>query len=111
MQANHVATLPPDTDKTNFRRAQWAEDALSTFERQHGEEGEHLQNLADLLSAFCHWCDYNGLRLAEALEMAGTKYSDETDGQGLQFAARGVRPKVIQLRETKQRKVLRRRQS
>jgi hypothetical protein len=111
MQADAVATLPPDTDNTNFRRAQWADDALSAFERQHSEEGERLQNLADLLSAFGHWCVYNGFRLAEALEMAGTKYSGETNRQGLQFGAGGVRPKVIQLRETKQRKVLTWRQS
>ena len=44
-----VANLPPDPDGMNDSRAEWAEEAMVAFEREHGEEGEHIQNLADLM--------------------------------------------------------------
>jgi hypothetical protein len=74
-------------DNPSYLENQWAEDTLVAFEREHGEEGEHLQNLAGILVHFAKWCDANGLQLSEALKLAAPLYSAETEGQGQQFSA------------------------
>jgi hypothetical protein len=79
-----LANLPPDPDSMNDLRAQWADDALVPFER---EEDEFLQSAVSLLCYIGHWCDRNGFQLANVRKMAAERYSDETEGQGLQFSA------------------------
>jgi hypothetical protein len=75
----------PYRDNPAYLENQWAEDTLVGFEREHGEEGEHVQNLAGILCHFARWCDASGLQLSEALKIAATRYSEETDWQGRQF--------------------------
>jgi hypothetical protein len=82
-----LANLPPDPDNMNDLRAQWADDALVSFERAHGEEEEFLQNAVSLLCYIGHWCDRNGFELTKVGKMAAERYSDETKGQGSQFSA------------------------
>lgn len=82
-----VGTVPPDPDNMNDLRAQWADDALVSFERDRGDQEKFVQNLANLLCYIGHWCDRNGLQLAKVWKMAAKRYSDETEGQGRQFSA------------------------
>jgi hypothetical protein len=82
-----LPNMPSAPDNMNDLRAQWADDALVSFEREHGDDGEHLQNFADLLCNFGHWCDRNSLQLSEALKLAAMTYSSDTEGQGGQFSA------------------------
>lgn len=74
-------------DNPNYLENQWAEDTLVAFEREHGEEGEHLQNLAGILVHFAKWCNANGLQWSEAQKLAANLYRVETEGQGQQFSA------------------------
>jgi len=70
----------------NDLRAQWADDALVSFEREHGDQDKFVQNLVNLLCYIGHWCDRNGLQLAKVWKMAAKRYSEETEGQGRQFS-------------------------
>ncbi|MCU1223614.1 MAG: hypothetical protein JWQ42_1707 [Edaphobacter sp.] len=81
-----VANLPPDPDNLNDLRAQQADDTLVSFARQRGEDDDiNLETLSDLLRRMGHWCDRNGFQLADAVRMAATSYSAETEGRGRQF--------------------------
>jgi hypothetical protein len=73
-------------DNPNYLENQWAEDTLVAFEREHGEEGEYFLNLASMLSHLARWCDANGLRLSDALQIAAAEYDAETEGKGQQFS-------------------------
>jgi hypothetical protein len=79
-------------DNPIYLENQWAEDTLVAFEREHGEEGEHLQNLAGILVHFAKLCDANGLQLSEAWQIAAARYTEETDGRGRQFSAAVMAP-------------------
>ncbi len=74
MQTQQFIAIYPDNPA--YLENQWAEDTLVAFEREHGEEGESLQNLASILCHFARWCDANGLQLTEALKLAATLYSE-----------------------------------
>jgi hypothetical protein len=76
-----VPCSEPDYDP----RVERAEEIFAAYEREHGEEGEHVRNLAEMLCDFALWCDRNGLQLSEALKIAAKSYSAETEGQGHQF--------------------------
>ena len=43
---------------------------MVTFEQEHGEEGETLQNVAGMLVHVERWCDANGLKFSEAQRIA-----------------------------------------
>jgi hypothetical protein len=99
MQTATVVALPSDPENMNDRRAELADSILVAFARQQEDEETaaisefsittnpdvDLQTLSDLLCQFGHWCDRNGFQLAEALKIAATQYSDETEAQGRQF--------------------------
>ena len=86
MQTQQFIAIYPDNPA--YLENQWAEDTLVAFEREgYGEEGESLQNLASMLCHFARWCDANGLQLAEALKIAATLFSEETEGQRRQLSA------------------------
>ena len=59
-------------------RADWAEEIMVAFEGEHGEEGEHVQNLVQVLSYLHCWCDCNGFQWEEALKLAAARYSEES---------------------------------
>lgn len=88
---NHMQTqqglFVPHRDNPTYLENQWAEDTLVGFEREHGEEGEDVQNLAGTLCHLARWCDANGFQLAEVLKIAATRYSEETEGKGRQLSA------------------------
>ena len=78
--------LPPDPDDLNDLRAQRADDALTSFARQHGASVRaDLETLKDLLSRMGHWCDRNKLQMAEVWRMAAASYSEDTGGHGVSF--------------------------
>lgn len=58
-------------------RAECAEEIMVAFEREHGEAGEHVQNLAQLLSYLRCWCDANGFQWDEAMNLSRSVRSEE----------------------------------
>lgn len=51
------------------------------------QERHGTGSLASILCHFARWCDATGLQLSEALKLAATLYSEETEGQGQQLSA------------------------
>jgi hypothetical protein len=89
--------VPPDPEFMNNQRADWAREILEHFE-QYGERPhpeltteEHReiakQNLSDLIADMGHYCDRNGLRMIEAINIASGHYAEETRYEGSQFNA------------------------
>jgi len=86
--------LPPDPEGMNQQRADAADETLDFFAQNHGElystenEDERreliAQNLSDLLANFAHYCDREGVALADCLRRAANHYNEETDDQGAQ---------------------------
>lgn len=73
--------LPPDPDKMNDDRAEWAGAAVSTFEQQvylvpNCEPKQTI--LGDLLANLMHWCDRNGVDFNQALQVGREHYMEET---------------------------------
>jgi len=74
-----MMTIPPDPERMNNKRAEWALIALEAF----GEAArtEHEEALADLLCGLMHLCDRRGNRIGNferRLEWARGYYRDET---------------------------------
>jgi hypothetical protein len=73
--------LPPDPDKQNDDRAEWAGEAIKAFARATnmdaaGEDDETI--LGDLLDGLQHWCDRRGIDFDAALEQGRQYYIEET---------------------------------
>jgi hypothetical protein len=58
----------------NAVRVERAEELFAAFEREHGEEGSHYQNVSELISYFMHWCDSNGFAWPGVLRTAATMH-------------------------------------
>jgi hypothetical protein len=97
--AKEYFEIPADPDEMNDNRAEFAEDTLLHFAKEHGElidgaltytetDGEEcdltVQNLTDLICDFGHFCDRNDIEFAEILRRAQYHYSEETDNEGKQ---------------------------
>lgn len=73
--------LPPDPEGMNDDRAQWAQQAITTFAVTTGMAGANEENitiLGDLLADIMHWCDRNDLRFEDVLAHARSHYQEET---------------------------------
>jgi hypothetical protein len=68
--------LPPNPDKLNADRAQWAGAALEEFRRATGSDYEDA--LGDLLCDLMHWSDRNNFDFDAALCRAQGHYKAET---------------------------------
>ena len=68
--------LPPDPEKMNGDRAEWAGAALRHFQCSTGTEYE--DSLGDLLCDLMHWCDRNNFDFEAALFRAQGHYAAET---------------------------------
>ena len=68
--------LPPDPDKENDNRAEWARAALHEFRRITGTDEDDA--LCDLLCDLMHWCDRNGADFHKELRRAKWHYAEET---------------------------------
>ena len=75
-----------DNPHLNDPRVARAEEIYISYEREHGEEGAPVRNLAELLCDFALLCDCNDHQLADALKIAAKLYSEETE-RGRQFSA------------------------
>jgi hypothetical protein len=64
-----VPCSEPDYDP----RVERAEEIFAAYEREHGEEGEHLQNLVEMLRDFNVWCDRNGYKLVDVVKLVEAK--------------------------------------
>jgi hypothetical protein len=82
--------FPPDPENLNDQRAQWAENALSTFLHETGIDLEG--SLADLLCNLMHLADRRDWDFAAELEHAQAHYEAGTtpDPNDLLAAARLV---------------------
>ena len=70
--------LPPDPEKMNDDRTEWAAAALRQFKRATGCDYE--DSLGDLLSDLMHWADRNNFDFEAALCRARGHYEAETAG-------------------------------
>lgn len=70
--------LPPDPEKMNDDRTEWAAAALRQFQRATGCDYE--DSLGDLLSDLMHWSDRNNFDFEAALCRARAHYEAETAG-------------------------------
>jgi hypothetical protein len=70
--------LPPDPEKMNGERTEWAAAALRRFQRATGCDYE--DSLGDLLSDLMHWSDRNNFDFEAALCRARGHYEAETAG-------------------------------
>jgi hypothetical protein len=77
--ADAVRKLPPDPDKMNADRAQWAAVALRHFQCVTGSDYE--DSLGDLLGDLMHWSDRNNFDFEAALCRARGHYAAETAGE------------------------------
>ncbi len=68
--------LPPDQEKMNGDRAEWAAAALRQFQRATGCDYE--DNLGDLLCDLMHWSDRSNFDFEAALCRARGHYAAET---------------------------------
>ena len=68
--------LPPDPEKMNDDRAEWAAAALRAFQCWTGTD--YNDALTDLLGDLMHWCDRNSAEFDSALSMARMHYEAET---------------------------------
>ena len=87
--------LPPDPERMNNQRADWARDVVEFFE-QYGESPHPKasedarcrmtgQNMSDLIADCGHYCDRIGLRMQDVIRMASGHYNEETNNEGEQF--------------------------
>jgi hypothetical protein len=67
--------LPPDPEKMNDDRAEWAATALRHFQCCTGADYE--DTLTDLLGDLMHWADRNGVDFNDELARARTHYDAE----------------------------------
>jgi hypothetical protein len=70
--------IPPDPERMNDERAEWASSALAAFMSQTGTDREDA--VADLLCDLMHWCDRNGQGFGRELARAQDHYAAETLG-------------------------------
>lgn len=68
--------LPPDPERRNGRRAQWAAGALSKFQSLTGIDDDTV--LYDLLADLMHWCDRHAVIFNDELDRARAHYDAET---------------------------------
>lgn len=68
--------LPPDPDRMNEARSNWAAEALDAFQAETSTDDEDL--LPDLLCDLMHWCDRNPTDFEAALARARSNYQGET---------------------------------
>ncbi|ODR99305.1 hypothetical protein AUC68_04740 [Methyloceanibacter methanicus] len=71
-----MATLPPNPDGQNNRRAAFAETALAAYMRNNAVDPDSC--LADLLCDLMHWSDRNDFNFADELLRAQGNYDAET---------------------------------
>ncbi len=81
--------FPPDPERKNGARAEWAAQVVAKFQELTGVEDEYA--LGDLICDLGHFADRNPAfgRIAKAVEFGLTSYLEETDCLGEQF--KGVR--------------------
>lgn len=76
----HYSAVPPDPEGMNDERAEWAEQALTTF--GEATRGDYLEdprsNLVDLLCDLRHWADRNAIDFPAALWSSEVHYTEET---------------------------------
>lgn len=72
------AALPADPENMNDKRAEFAGNALKTFEEETGSLIAEKTALPDLLCNLMHWCDRNAVRFDDALASARMHYEEET---------------------------------
>lgn len=72
--------LPPDPEKKNDKRADWASEALLVFAEVTNMrlEIEPEDVLPDMLADLMHWCDRNGQDFDDCLRRARDHYTAET---------------------------------
>jgi hypothetical protein len=75
--------LPPDPEKMNEERADWAQSAIDTFMDETGCDFE--DSVCDLLANLAHLCDRKGLNFEHELNRARDHYSAETNYKGKQL--------------------------
>ena len=75
-QQQPAADLPPDPDKMNNDRAEWAASALRQFQCVTGTDYDDA--LPDMLADLMHWCDRNEFNFDRMLERARFHYEAET---------------------------------
>jgi hypothetical protein len=68
---------PPDPERRNDRRADWAHTVLREFQRLTGADTEDA--VSDLLADLLHWCDRHGQDFDTELRRARNHYDIETD--------------------------------
>lgn len=71
--------LPPDPEKMNDERAEWAAASLRHFQCVTGADYDDA--LADLLADLMHWSDRNGSDFDATLSRARMNYEAETTGE------------------------------
>jgi hypothetical protein len=71
-----TASLPPDVDELNHKRAQWAKTAVQAFIAQTGVDYEDA--LGDLLCDLMHLSDREPFDFEAALDRARGHYAAET---------------------------------
>lgn len=76
-----AATLPPDTDGMNDKRASWAREAVSFFSEITGSEMT-AEAFGDLLGDLMHLADREKLDFDAILEHSRNHYRAETTGDG-----------------------------
>lgn len=68
--------LPPDPERLNTRRAEWAESALHAFMHTTGTESDNA--VSDLLCDLMHFADRDSESFAQSLRRARRHYAEET---------------------------------
>jgi hypothetical protein len=92
--------LPPDPERMNNQRADWARNVVEFFE-QYGEkphpnasEDQRCrmagQNLSDMIADFGHYCNRIGLSMQDVIQAATVHYSEETNNEGEQFKPQSI---------------------
>ena len=69
--------LPPDPEGMNDKRAQWAQEAVTAFQRVTRADDEDA--VKDLLANLMHLCDRTGMEFAVQFDAALYMYREETD--------------------------------
>lgn len=78
--------IPPDPEKENWNRSDWADVAITAFQNETGTGNGDA--ICDLLCDIAHFCDRNREEygtFADALRRAINHYDPETNGKGKQF--------------------------
>lgn len=70
--------LPPDPEKQNQARAEWAATAVRAFRKVTGADYDDA--VSDLLVDLGHYCDREGMNFTTALRRASNRYHEETGG-------------------------------